>query len=124
LRPNLPLIEKVLAHPKVTEEDRAVLRRAYVRYLHLAMLTDAEDALRAGRRNARDCSWAVAVGPGFGVPTRLKAAFSAAFPGVAARMLVRRERRTGRSRLLRNLPTAPVKAPPDPRHTEPPIQSK
>jgi hypothetical protein len=104
-RTDLPVIEKVLANPKVTEEDRAVLREAYVRYLHLAMLTEAQDALRAGG-NGRARSWAVAVGPGFGLPTRLKAAFAAAFPRVAAWLLARRERRTGRSRLLRDLPMA------------------
>jgi glycosyltransferase involved in cell wall biosynthesis len=103
-RTNLPVLEQTLRDPRATAEDRNTLRDAHAHYLRLALLTEAEQALRSRSRAARHRSWAVATGHGFGPPTRVKAVFAAVFPRTTARLLERRERRTGRSRLLRGLP--------------------
>ena len=68
------------------------------------MLAEAERSLRAGSSDARSRARAVAFGPGFAARTRAKALVAAAAPRVAGRLLERRERQTGVTRLARRLP--------------------
>ena len=86
----------------------AEVRGAFERSLHahreLAMLAEAERSLRSGSSDARSRARAVAFGPGFAARTRAKALVAAAAPRTAARLLDRRERRSGVSRLARRLP--------------------
>ena len=85
-------------------EIRAAFERSLHRHREWAMLAEAERSLRAGSSDARSRARAVAFGPGFAVRTRTKALLAATAPGVAARLLDRRERRTGLTRLARRLP--------------------
>lgn len=83
---------------------RAAFERSLHKHREWALLAEAERALRSGSPDARLRARAVAFGPGFAPRTRAKALVAAAAPGVAARLLDRRERRTGASRLARRLP--------------------
>ena len=84
------------------------VRAAYELSLHThrewALLAEAERSLRDGSPDARSRARAVAFGPGFAARTRAKALVATAAPGLAARLLERRERRTGVTRLARRLP--------------------
>jgi glycosyltransferase involved in cell wall biosynthesis len=84
----------------------AAIQRALEGHLRNAALTEAEHALRTGAPDRRSRSLAIAFGSRFGAPTRLKALLAAAFPGPSARLLERRERRTGRSRLRKPMPSS------------------
>jgi GT2 family glycosyltransferase len=86
------------------EQLREELESSLAYHRSAAMLTEAEAALRTRSGEGRARSWAVAAGGGFSPQTRVKAAFAAAFPGTARRLLVRRERRTGRSRVRKATP--------------------
>jgi glycosyltransferase involved in cell wall biosynthesis len=85
-------------------EIRGAFERSLHKHREWAMLAEAERSLRNGSSDARSKARAVAFGPGFGVQTRAKALVAAAAPSVAARLLDRRERRTGVTRLTRRLP--------------------
>ena len=85
-------------------EVRAAYERSLHKHREWAMLAEAERSLRSGSPDARSRARAVAFGPGFAARTRMKALVAAATPGAAARLLDRRERRTGVSRLSRRLP--------------------
>ena len=85
-------------------EIRASFERSLHHHRELAMLAEAERSLLTGSADARARARAVAFGPGFSPQTRAKALVAAAAPRVAARLLARRERRTGVSRVSRRLP--------------------
>ncbi|MGZ8648152.1 MAG: glycosyltransferase family 2 protein [Solirubrobacteraceae bacterium] len=85
-------------------EVRAAYERSLHKHREWAILAEAERSLRSGSPDARSRARAVAFGPGFAARTRMKALVAAAAPCAAARLLDRRERRTGVSRLSRRLP--------------------
>ncbi len=85
-------------------EIRAAFERSLHSHRELALLAEAERSLRAGTSDARSRARAVAFGPGFAARTRAKALVAAAAPRVAGRLLERRERQTGVTRLARRLP--------------------
>jgi glycosyltransferase involved in cell wall biosynthesis len=92
-----------LAEPGSSEQ--LAIEQALEAHLRNAALTEAEHALRTGTPDRRSRSLAIAFGSGFGMSTRLKALVAAAFPGQSARLLEGRERRTGRSRLRKPMPS-------------------
>jgi hypothetical protein len=97
-------LELVLASTEPGDAERHALERSLARYRSAAMLAEAEAALRTQPAEGRARSWAIASGRGFPARTRLKAAFAAAFPRTASRLLTWRETRTGRSRLRKPIP--------------------
>lgn len=94
-------LEKVAALPGLGSADRATLRRSLVHHRCQAMLTEAEASLRRGSADSSRRALSVALGRGFGMPTRVKAVTAALAPRTARRILLRREKLTGRSRLAR-----------------------
>jgi glycosyltransferase involved in cell wall biosynthesis len=96
-------LEDVLAVAAPRGEDRAAVLASLERHRGIATLTEAEAALRAGTPDRRSRSWAVAR-TARDPRTRGKAAFAAAFPGLAAKLLERRESRSRQSRLRKPIP--------------------
>ena len=74
--------------------ERRTAAASLARYQRLLALAEARDALDARSPDARRRALAVALGPGFGARTRLKALASAAAPAAAGRLLAGRERET------------------------------
>lgn len=104
-RDAVQMFEGLLRLSEPGSREQAAIERALEAHLRNAALTEAEHALRTGARDRRERSLAIAFGSGFGAPTRLKALLAAALPGPSARLLERRERRTGRSRLRKPMPS-------------------
>jgi hypothetical protein len=98
------VLERVRALTQPGPEEQAALERSLRFHRTAATLTEAEGALLTHAPDRRRRSLAIAAGEGFSSGTRLKAIFAAAFPRVAAHLLARRERRTGRSRLRKPIP--------------------
>jgi glycosyltransferase involved in cell wall biosynthesis len=99
-------IERVLEVTDPGPREREALGRRLVELQRTAELIETEHALRSGDPGRRRRSLAVATAPGFPARTRLKSLFAAAFPGAAARLLDRRERRSGMSRLRKPMPAS------------------
>jgi hypothetical protein len=104
LRERVRVLEKVSVTAALTQEERDVLERSLARNRQRALLAEAESALRTRDSTARRRSLAVAVGPGFGLRTRLKALAAAVAPRAAGNHLAAREEETGWSRLQRGYP--------------------
>jgi glycosyltransferase involved in cell wall biosynthesis len=96
-------LEDVLAVARPRGEERNAVLASLELHRSIAALTEAEAALRAGSPDRRSRSWAVAR-TARDPRTRGKAAFAAAFPGLAAMVLERREARSKRSRLRKPIP--------------------
>jgi glycosyltransferase involved in cell wall biosynthesis len=99
------MFEGLLGRAEPGSREWTAIERALESHLRNAALTEAEHALRSGAPDRRSRSLAIAFGSGFGTPTRLKALLAAALPGHSARLLQRRERRTGRSRMRKPMPS-------------------
>jgi glycosyltransferase involved in cell wall biosynthesis len=104
LRERVRVLEKVSVTAELSQEERDVLERSFSRTRQRALLAEAESALRNGDKTARRRSLAVALGPGFGLRTRLKALAAAVSPRAAGTRLAAREEETGWSRLQRGYP--------------------
>jgi glycosyltransferase involved in cell wall biosynthesis len=104
-RDAVQMFEGLLGLAEPGSREQAAIEQALEAHLRNAALTEAENALRTGARDRRSRSLAIAFGSGFGTPTRLKALLAAALPGASARLLERRERRTGLSRLRKPMPS-------------------
>jgi glycosyltransferase involved in cell wall biosynthesis len=98
-------LDRVSAGISPTAAEREALERSLRKHREWALLAEAERALRGRSADARARARAVAFGDDFGLGTRAKALFSLAAPRTAGRLLDRRERETGRSRLRRRLPS-------------------
>jgi hypothetical protein len=104
LRGRVVALRRMQLIPGLSGEERARLDRLLRRYLREAALADAEDMLRRDAPGRRRRAGAVALGRGFGLRTRAKAAVAVLAPGAAGRYLARREQAQGASRLLPRLP--------------------
>jgi glycosyltransferase involved in cell wall biosynthesis len=98
-------LERVASAARADPAARAAYERSLRKHREWALLAEAEGALRARSPDARSRARAVAFGEGIPPGTRAKALIAALAPGAAARLLDRRERRTGQSRLRRRLPS-------------------
>ena len=96
-------LERAAQLSGLDDADRRVLRESLGHYRRLALLTEAEAALRT-RGPARRLSARVLVGAGFSLRTRAKALAAMLAPRVGRMLLARREAATGKSRLTRSLP--------------------
>ncbi len=103
-RGSVRALERVLAETDPGPAEREALREALSQRRRAAALTEAEAALRARAPDARALSRAIAGSGAFPARTRAKAAVGAAFPGLVRRLLERRERATGKSRLRKPMP--------------------
>lgn len=97
-------VERVIATGLAGPEELEALERSRLTHLDWALLAEAERALRERGPDVRARLRAVALGHGFGPGTRAKALVALASPRLAARLLDRREARTGATRLRRRLP--------------------
>ena len=104
LRDRVNLLEKISDRPGLRPAETQSLARSVKRQRRALLLTEAEAALRAGTPDARRRSLAVALGRDVGVVARLAGLGSALAPGAAARVLERRARAGGRTRLGRSVP--------------------
>jgi hypothetical protein len=84
--------------------EREALDRSLVHHRAAALLAEAEAALRRGRASGRRAAGAVAGARDLPLQTRLKGAFAWVAPSLAATLLERRERKSGRSRLRKPIP--------------------
>jgi hypothetical protein len=73
LRQRLTILERAVAHPRLTASERAVLEESLAGHRRMALLAEAQEAIRGGRPDARARSLAVAREPAFGRRTRLRA---------------------------------------------------
>ena len=89
-------LEKTAARGDLKPAEREILGRSLARRRREATLTDAEAGLVEERRGARRRLLGLAVGRGFGMRTRLKAAAAAVAPGAARKALRGRDSRLGR----------------------------
>jgi hypothetical protein len=102
LRERVRLLERSQAQHALSQVELWSLARSLAAQRRSLLLTEAEAALRAGDVDARRRSLAVAVGREMGLRTRLAGVASAVAPGLARRVLERRERVLGASRLERS----------------------
>lgn len=96
--------EKALSNPDLEPADRTVLLATLRDRRRQLRLTEAEHGLREAAPDARRRVLAIALGRNVALTTRLKCAASAFAPSYAARFLIQREHRVGRSRLGRPVP--------------------
>ncbi len=111
LRERVTILEKV-SDASLSERERVALRRSLASKRSRAALAEAQAALRAGSPDARRRALIVAVGRGYGTPTRLNAMLAVLAPRLAARRLERQEARAGRSLLRRSIPNQGPSPPP------------
>ena len=104
LQDSVDALEHVLAETSPGPAELEALHRSLAHHRRAAALTAAESALRTRAHDRRSRSRQIAASGAFPVPTRLKAAFATLFPGAARRLLERRERATGKSRLRKPMP--------------------
>jgi GT2 family glycosyltransferase len=97
-------LERALQLTDPGPRERAALEAALAELRRTAALVEAEHALRSRDPSRRRLSFSVAVGNGFSLRTRVKSLFAAGFPVAAARLLERREGRSGVSKLRRPMP--------------------
>ena len=99
MRAMVTILERARAHPSLTTSERAFLDSDLAEKERLTALVEAEEALRNRRGDARQRAWRVARAGDYPWRTRARTALAGAAPGVAARLLDRRERRGAGSRL-------------------------
>jgi glycosyltransferase involved in cell wall biosynthesis len=98
------VLERVLDVTNPGRREREALESGLAELRRTAALVEAELALRSRDPRRRRLSLSVATGNAFSPQTRVKSLFAAAFPGTAARLLERRERRSGVSKLRKPMP--------------------
>ena len=106
LRDRVMILEHAGQRDGLSVSERTSLARSLARQRAYLMLTEAEAALRSRSRDARARSLAVAREPGIPIRSRAAALVAALAPHTAAKVLERREARSGRSRLSRTVPPA------------------
>ena len=100
----LAVIEKAADRLDLTAEERAFATRSLRSKRRRLLLTEAEEAIRAGTGDRRRKALSVTFGPGFRPATRVRAGLAALAPRAAALRLEKREAQTGQSRLKRSIP--------------------
>jgi cellulose synthase/poly-beta-1,6-N-acetylglucosamine synthase-like glycosyltransferase len=93
-------LEKASRTAELSAGEREALDQALARNRRRLALAEAREALLSGSPEARKRSLSVALGPGFGARTRLKALASAISPLTARRLLSSRQRETTAGVLL------------------------
>jgi hypothetical protein len=85
-------LERAAGHPSLSAQERKDVGAELARRRRRLDVMTAQSALIERRRDARSLSLAVARDPSHAAATRLKSALSAAVPGLAGRLLGRRDR--------------------------------
>jgi hypothetical protein len=97
---NVQILDRIRAEQPLSPDERDLLERDLHVMRRLAVLAQAERALRSRQPGARHSSLRIAFGArGYGISARVKAAAAAIAPRTAGRILAWQERRTGRSHL-------------------------
>ena len=100
LRAATVVLERARAHPSLTADELRYLRSELAAKRRLAVLAEAEEALRGFAPHPRRRSLKVVFGPpGYGVASRARALAAVIAPRAAGRYLDRLDRTAGRSRL-------------------------
>jgi hypothetical protein len=99
LRWRVTMLERPQLRRGLDPTELEALARSLVAQRRSLLLTEAEAAVRAGDADVRRRSLRVAVGHGIGLRSRLAGVASAIAPGFARRVLERRARVLGVSRL-------------------------
>jgi GT2 family glycosyltransferase len=90
------VLAKAASHPALRDEERAAVRRNLREQQALARLSDAHEALRESRPDARRRALAVVATNGLPLETRLRATAAAVAPRAVGRLLTRKRARLGR----------------------------
>jgi hypothetical protein len=104
LRDRISFLERIGRSYELGETETVALERSLAAQRSALVLTEAEAALRSGAGDARRRALAAARSPGVAFRSRASAVAAAIAPRAAGRILERRARRTGYSRLARSLP--------------------
>lgn len=104
LRDRIVVLERAGRSYELDATEGAALERSLAAQRNALVLTEAEAALRSQSRDARSRALAAARSPGVALRTRASAIAAAIAPRFAGRLLDRRARKTGYSRLARSLP--------------------
>jgi hypothetical protein len=104
LRDRILFLERAGSTYELGEAETAALERSLAAQRNALVLTEAEAALRSRAHDARSRALAAARSPGVALRARASAIAAAVAPRTAGRILERRERKTGYSRLARSVP--------------------
>ena len=104
LRDRISFLKRVRGSYELDPTETAALEQSLAAQQRALVLTEAEAALRSRSRDARKRALAVARSPGIAFRARASAVAAAIAPRVAGRILERRARTTGKSRLARSVP--------------------
>jgi Glycosyl transferase family 2 len=104
LRDRIFFLERAGSSYELGETEAAALERSLAAQRNALVLTEAEAALRWRAHDARSRALAAARSPGVAFRARASAIAAAVAPRAAGRILERRERKTGYSRLGRSVP--------------------
>jgi hypothetical protein len=104
LRDRIFFLERAGRSYELGETESAVLERTLAAQRNALILTEAESALRSRSRDARRRALEAARSPGVNFRARASAIAAAIAPRAAGRILERRARKTGYSRLGRSIP--------------------
>jgi glycosyltransferase involved in cell wall biosynthesis len=104
LAERVDMLANVERRHRLSPVELKFLERSLVAQRRSLVLTNAEAALRAGDADARRRALAVTTARGVGIRTRIAGVASAAAPQLARRVLDRRARTPGGSRLERSYP--------------------
>ncbi|MDP9231429.1 MAG: glycosyltransferase [Actinomycetota bacterium] len=104
LRDRIFFLEGAASSYELGDTESAALDRSLAAQRNALVLTEAEAALRSRARDARSRALAAARSPGVAFRARAFAIAAAIAPRAAARILERRTRKTGHSRLARSVP--------------------
>ena len=104
LRDRVSFLERVAHSYALAQNERDALARSLTAQRNALALTEAEAALRSQSSNARGRAFAAARRPGLTLRARAAAAAAVIAPRAAGRILDRRARKTGHSRLVRSFP--------------------
>jgi hypothetical protein len=88
-RANVAILEKLMGHPALTDAERTVVAEGVRHHRRRAAHYEAKEAILQGRPDARRNSLRIALGRGYPLVSRGKAAVSALAPGLARRVLER-----------------------------------
>jgi hypothetical protein len=89
-RANAAILERLLGDSRLLPEERAIVARGIRTHQSTARLLDAQQAVLAGRPDARRAALGVVLGRGFMLRSRVKAFASALAPALTRRVLERR----------------------------------
>jgi Glycosyl transferase family 2 len=86
-------LEKAGRSLRMSADEHEALKHSLAERRRACRMEEAREALRAGSSDARRLSLSIAVGRGYGLPTRLKSALGAVSPVIARELLLARDRR-------------------------------